>query len=287
MNRACTILLFPLLAGCVTTKYDVDECAGSADVDDTTAIVTDFKDSAHEMVTCGNITFQLLFALIDSAQGFFQDPDALPSAFTYEDGLYRASGTGVAMDLWLVAAEGSPVGTPGERIDPNVFDPESYFVGMSLEDNGDGTATLSFDAPGPLAAMLGQGDAPTSPLIVSDADAAVLVTNLGALELTGLIYVDDTRTVSTITYSLSYPYETVTTLLAGQRINMQAVSATGTRDDLGQSLSAPDWNVDYGELAGTLEGTIEADVVGGPFDFHALLTYDGLSVEPSVDVTCL
>lgn len=287
MTRASAILLLPLVTGCVTTKYDVEACAGSADVDDTTAIVTDFKDSAHEMVTCGNLTFQLMFALLDTAQTFLQNPDGLPSAFTYDAGLYRASGSGVAMDLWFVATEGSPVGAAGEIVEPNVFDPESYFVGMNVVDNGDGTATLSFDAPGPLAALLGQGDAPTSPLLVTDTDAAVLASNLAALELTGLIYVDDTRSVSTITYELSYPYETVTSLLTGQRLNMQAVAATGARDDLGQSLSAPDWNVDYGELAGTLEGTIDADVLGGPFDFHALLSYDGLSTEPSITVTCL
>lgn len=287
MIRSPALILLPLLSACVTSKVDVAECAGSADVDDTIAIVTDFKDSAHEMVTCGNITFQLIYALIDSAATFMQNPDSLPSAFTYEAGLYRASGTSVAMDLWLVVNDGSPLGGAGEMVEPNVFDPDSYFVGMSLADNGDGTATLSFDSPGPLAALLGQGAAPTSPLTVTDADAALLTSNLAALELSGLIYVDDARTVSTITYELSYPLETLTALIEGQRLDMEAVAATGVRDDLGQSLSTTGWDVIYGQLAGTLEGTIDADVVGGPFDFHANLSYDGISVEPVITITCL
>lgn len=292
MLRTPTLLLVALMVGCTDTapgdaEVDVAECSGDNDVDDNTLIVWDFKESAHEMITCGGLTFQLIGALIDSAQAFMEDPNSLPSAFSYDSGLYHTAGTGVAMDLWFLAGSGSPVGTAGEPIDVNLFDPDSFFVGMDLTDNGDNTVTLTFDEPGPLAALLGRGDNPDSPQLLTDADAAVLSTNLLTLELAGSVFVDDVRTVSTISYELSNPAQALSETLSGMRLDMRQVSASGAREDLGQDLSTPVWDVEYGDIAGTLDGTIELDVVDGPFDFHALLEYYPIDIEPAITITCL
>lgn len=287
MSRVALSLSLALMSACTTPKYDVGECAGSADVEDTTVIVTEFKDSAHEMVTCGSLSLLLIRNLLLSAQTFMTDASALPGALTYEDGLYRASGTGVAMDLWLELPEGSSLGAAGETVTPNVFDGDSYFVNLSLEDNGDGTATMRFDSPGPLASLLGRGDAPESPLTVTDADAASLASNLSALRLSGLIYVDEALSHATVTYELSNPDGALSDMFSGQRVDMHGISASAAREDLGQTLSVTLWDVVYGDLAGTLEGTIEADVTGGPFDYHAQLAYSGLDSEPAITITCL
>lgn len=266
---------------------DVDACAGDADVDDTTEIAFSFEESVHEMVTCGNLTFTLLKALLDSAQTFMADPEAVPNAFSYADGVYQATGTGVAMDVWFRTSSDTPLGEPGERIEADLFGLDSYLAGASSSDNGDGTVTVTFDEAGPLAPLLGRGDNPRSPMVLTGADALVFVSNLGTLKLKGVILVDDDRDPVRVTYEIDNPASFVSDTLTRSRLSMDLVTAAATREGLGQALEPTEWDVVYGDSAGTLDGVIEADVVGGPFDFHVVYSYLPTDADPAISITCL
>lgn len=268
---------------------DVDECAADGDdVTDETYIVWEFKDSVHEMITCGSLTFQLMSALIETAQTFLTDPAGVPSAFSYQDGgVYSTVGVGVAMDLVFRYGPDSPGGQAGDPVPHNLFDPDSYLVGADAVEEGD-NLIVSFVEPGPLVALLGRGGSPQSPLTLSAADLANFAANLGSLKIKAQILVDDERIFSVITYNVDNPAVFVTDALLGMKMNMALVqAATGSRDDLGQQLTSTTWDVTYGDLAGTLDGVIEADVVGGAFDFHVRYDYSPLSVEPAIEITCL
>jgi len=266
---------------------EVDECSDGADVDETTLIVWEFEESAHEMVTCGSLTFQFMRALIDTASTLLTNPAGLPEAFSYADGVYTTTGEGVAMDLTFRYGPDTPGGEAGETITANLFDLDSYLVDAVAVEDGE-TIEVSFTEPGPLAPLLGHGAQPESPLVLTEADLAVLAASLASLKIKSTIYVDHEKVVSTITYEIKTPVAFVTDALLGMKLDMRQVdAASGVRDDLGQEMETTTWEVTYGDLAGTLDGVIEADVRGGPFDFRVTYDYSPTARYPNVDITCL
>ncbi len=280
---------FTLACGAMTpgeAEIDVEDCAGDADVDDTTFITWEFEESVHEMITCGSLTFQLLFALLDTAQDLFSNPGSAPDALDFSGGVYTATGTGVVMNIMFLYGSGTPGGSEGDLITADLFDPESYLEGAEVTEDGD-TVTVSFDEPGPLAALLGRGDDPDSPQTFTDDDVETIAENLGSLQIDSVIYVDHEQDFSTIIYQIESPEETVADMLLSSEMDMKMISATGVRPDLTQELEPTVWSIDYGELHGTLDGVIEADVTGGPFDFHLEFEYLPTVVEPFVTITCL
>jgi hypothetical protein len=282
LSLACTGTTTPGEA-----TVEVDDCAGDADVDDVTYIVWEFEDSAHEMITCGSLTFQLIWALIQTADSLLTDPASAPSAFSYADSTYTTTGQGVVMDLTVLYGPQSPGGTGGEPVGADLFDPDSYLVDADGTDNGDGTVTVTFSSPGPLVALLGQGDSPASPLTLTDDDLGVFAENLAGLKILSAIHVDDEVTLSTITYDINNPAAFIGDMLQGMQMNMEVVTASGSRADLGQTLSTTTWDVVYGDVAGTLDGTIEIEVTGGDFDFTARYDYQPIDPYPSVTISCL
>lgn len=80
------------------------------------------------------------------------------------------------------------------------------------------------------------------------------------------------------TYDIDSPAVFVTDALLGLPMNMALVSpVSGVRADLGQSLQSMTRDIVCGEFAGILEGVIEADATGGPFDFRVRCDYSSVS----------
>ncbi len=262
-------------------------CAGGADVSDVTHIAWDFETSAHEMIVCGHLSNLLVSRLVQSATGFALDPASMPGAFRYEDGVYITEGDGVSMELWFEYGANTPVGEVSVEVDVNLFELDSYLQGGERTDNADGSVTIHFEAPGPLAPMLGHGETPESPLVLQDADTALLAAAFGTLRLRGRMLVDDEATLSTITYELDFPENVVLDLLTGEPMALTLVAAGGERPELNQTIETIAWDLDYRDLTGTLEGDIQLAIVGGPFDFRAQYTYLPVSVEPVVSLSCL
>jgi hypothetical protein len=281
-----------LSTGCVgmnlgkSADIDVAACAGDADIDDTTFIVWEFEDSIHEMITCGSLTFQLIDGLLDTAQAFATGESSLPESFSYENGRYISTGQGVSMDVTFTRSVNTPGGSSGEPIEHNLFNVNSYLVNANVTDSGDGLQ-INFDEPGPLAPLLGMGDNPSSPLVMSAADVANFAVILGTLKLDSNIYVDHEQTLSIVQYDIDNSPSLLFSLFSNMSMDMSNATASASRIDLNQELEPTLWDIQYVDASKGLDGVIEADVTGGPFDFHAVLEYDPIFDEPDITITCL
>jgi len=268
--------------------YELDECQEKgSDLSDNTLIAWDFEASVHEMITCGSLTFTLIRAVVDSADELFTGGGGKPGAFTYEDGTYVVNGEGVVMEISLKYTNDTPGGAVGDKVPGNIFDAEHFLVGADAVLEG-ADLIVSFTEPGPLVALLGRGEAPESPLRLSPADLTALGDTFGRLRLKSVIYIDDVRDNAVITYKINNGGETlIDTLFSNTSAMEMTDDATATRDDTSQSLVTTRWNIDYGDVHGALDGVIEADVVGGEFDYHVEYAYDPLIADPEVTFTCL
>lgn len=266
-----------------TADVDVAECQGDADVDDTTFIVWDYEQSVHELITCGQLNMKLTQAVLTSFSTVLGDPSSLPEGWTYTDGAYTIQGQGVSMDIVFQYGPDTPIGQQDGDISYDLFDPATFLVNPVTSRDND-TYIVSYDEPGPLAALLGQGSDPPNPIRLDPAALSAAQAILGGLKAKAVIHLDDART-ATVTYHLESPEQVITSLLFGQQIDYDMVDASAVRDDLGQQMTTTVWDITYNDALHGLMGSIEADVVGGPFDFHVVYTYTG--GDPAVEITCL
>jgi hypothetical protein len=293
MNRsvlACTFTALLTSACGLSTGGDpaaaLAACAGDADVADATVLPGDFKESIHEMIQCGQLSFLLISSVINTAVVIAGEPSALPDAFAYQSGDYLTTGTGVVMTMSFFASDATPGFAAGDKIEANLFDPESFLVGATSTRDGE-TVTVTFSDTGPLVSLLGRGDAPTSPLVLTLDDLATTsAAPLGSLEATALIAVDDVREKTTVSYEVDVPEDNVASLLLTQSAPQNVRSASGVRDDLGQTLATTTWQLAYVNATHALSGTVTSSITGGPFDFTASFVYDGVSAEPVITYAC-
>lgn len=269
-----------------TADIDVDACAGDADIDDTTFIVWEFESSVHEMITCGSLTSLLIRNLLSSGKDLMTGEASLPEAFSYSDGSYLVTGDGVSMDLFFKRGGNTPGGSAGERIEHNLFNMDSYLENAIISESGDGLE-IEFDDVGPLVSLLGMGNNPSSPLYMSPMDLTTFAGNLGTLKLDSNIYVDHQHTLSVVHYEIDNSPSLLINLFSQMSLDMNKTTASASRADLSQELEPTLWEISYVDASNALEGAIEADVVGGPFDFHVVLDYDPFFTEPDITITCL
>jgi len=261
-----------------TDTVNVDECAGDADVDDVTAIAYDFEVSAHEMVVCGSLTNLLINKAIQSVGNLIGDPVSMPEAFSESNGVYTTTGSDATMDIRLV--DGTTTLTA------NLFDPDNWLVNATPTDVGEDDVEIHFDSAGPLAYLLGKGAQPSSPLLLTQDDLESIGLTLASLELDLLIGVDDDSSDrSVITYIIDNPPKRLDALSIA--IDMEQLEVEGGREDLDQSIATRTWDVTYIDETNALDGVIELEFVGGPFDFEAVYTYLPTDSDPSIAVACL
>jgi hypothetical protein len=189
------------------------------------------------------------------------------------------------MDLALTYGPGSPGGAPGALVLADPTDPDAFLVGASAERDGD-TTTVTYAEPGPLVALLGLGDAPPNPLVLTEEDVATITEHLGTLEVAITIDVDDAVDTTVVTYTITEDPVTLAALIVGSQLHMGADSGSAVREDLVQQLTTTVWDVDFVNGANQLVGVIEAEVSGGPFSFLAKYTYDGVNAYPLTELTC-
>lgn len=261
-------------------------------VQDTLAIVFDFKESCHEMIVCGGLVGAIAGAVIEVLITLLQDPSAsaLPPGYSFDAGTYHATTTGfskVSMDVRFYLGDDYQYGPAGTLIEENLFVLSSYLLGAKVTLKGtfpDVSAEVSFTGTGPLVELLGRGPSPTSPLVFSLLDPPGA--ELGKLRLDAVIHVEDTRTAASITYDVNSPQTLVQSIVTGAPLDLMMVGADGTRDDLMQQLAVNTWDVAYVDDAiGALTGTIAFRVEGQHFPFLAELHYPS-SNEPEISVTC-
>jgi hypothetical protein len=261
-------------------------CAGDDDIEDSTVIAVELENSMHELVQCGGLTFALIGAVVTSAWVIANEGEAKPEAFAFQDGVYVTTGTGVVMDIQFYASADTPGFADGDAIPADLFAAESYLIGADATRGGE-QVTVTFDGTGPLVALLGRGDAPTSPQTFTDADLADISTTLGSLRAETQIRLDDQKAKSRFVYTIDVPRDDVAVLLTRQGMTQNTEGVDGTRDDLSQVLTTTDWQLSYENVTQGLLGTAAFDVKGGPFDYHLLFTYAGTPEPPTKAYTCL
>jgi len=281
------ILALLLGAACAPPdSIDVAECAGDADVADVTAMADDFELSAAHMIRSGALGGVMVNRLLTNAHDLYVGAEGLPEHLSYADGTYSVIADEVRQEIWLSYTADSPVGEPGERVMVDLFEFDSFLVGAEIEDTEDGVS-IDFEEPGPLAAFLGQGAHPESPMLLSDDEVGALAINLGTLELDGVIAVEEVGAHGTIRYEVVHPAQALETFWPLPLLPMELTSATGERPELSQTLQTHTWDVDYDHIFTYLGGEIAMDFIGGPFDFRATYTYVPAAADTGVDIRCL
>ena len=167
-----------------------------------------------------------------------------------------------------------------------MFDVNNYLQNATTEQDGN-SVIFSFSGVGPLVSLLGKGDNPSSPLVMSEQDFANFSSNLGNLKLSSTIFVDHEKDHSVVQYEIDNPPSALMALIQNLSMDMSKSTATSSRADLNQQLSPTQWDITYVELTKKLDGVIKTNVIGGPFDFQATLEYNGFDMQPDITIECL
>jgi hypothetical protein len=188
--------------------------------------------------------------------------------------VYRTGSGGTVMDATFYLAEDFSFAQTGDPVMYDVFLVDSYLVNARLRvDFATGKARIQYDAPGPLVELLGFGAQPPNPLPVDLGDLASIKRKLRQLEFEGKVVVQDEREHSTIGYTLNVPRTSADAFVIGSTpMRYELENVDGTRADLGQTIVTSMFDVAYANH-GTLMGTVEFHVEGGPLEYDATLVW--------------
>jgi hypothetical protein len=262
------------LADC---RADADaDAGGDADITAAVVITDEYAESLHELIGCGGLSFALCSAVIDGVIDAIiaQSNDATPDGWEFMgDGVYRTGSGGTVMDATFYLAEDFSFAKAGDPIEHDVFVVDSYLVDARLRVDLSGKARIAYDEPGPLVELLGFGANPPNPLTVDLDDLVSIKRKLRQLQFEGKVVVQDVREHSTIDYTLDVPRMSVDKFVTGAlTMRYELENVDGTRADLGQKIVTGLFDVAYANH-GTLEGTVEFNVEGGPLEYAATLVW--------------
>ncbi|MCC6998969.1 MAG: hypothetical protein IT370_30430 [Deltaproteobacteria bacterium] len=264
-------------------------CA-KGDVSSELAIVSDFRDSCHEMIICGGLVNSFsgaaVMCLINAALGRKTGVDNL----TYKgNGMYQA---GDVMTMTLHLGADTSFGKSGDIIPFDVLDLGTYFksarisasASFSLGGRGATSYQIDFTEPGPGVELLGLGANPPHPLPKVDFQA--MATAFGnTVHAAQSITVHDEKGASRIDYSLSAPPQPLGALFGHAPLPMQLVNVAATRG--AQTITVTNWAMQYQPgSSGTLDGSITFEVRGGAFPYRAVFNYPHRK-EPDITLSCL
>ena len=256
----------------------VRDCAGDASdaaLTEQIALVVAAEDSLHEMIACGQLYGTLIGELLNVLVVLVSEgPDsvALTEGYTWDGaGQYVAApgGSGVTtMRVRFSFGADYLAGAAGELIAPNLFDPDSYLTGVSLDvDPSSLELLVRYDAPGPLVELLGRGESPRNPLRLGAEDLAGISEELLKQRVEMDILVDDPRDGGVVTYTVAASEATVESVFTSSRVDLAAVDLAAASAATGQQLTTLSWGVDYGSSFAALNGTVDFEVLGGDFDY--------------------
>jgi hypothetical protein len=276
----------PELSACTTGLNE-------ATIDATLDIARDARDSYHEMIVCGGLTASmstsLIMILLSAADG---DPTS-PGGLSYEgDGYYRS---GDVMGTRLYLGRDTSWGSKGELIDFDVFNLANYFTkftvrakgSVDLTGNASTSIELEFESAGPGLELLGFAADTPSPIKV---DLREVQAALGSIEVATAITVLDTvldageSGGSRVSYELESPRVAISRILDSGDVPMELLEMGATRD--AQTMAVDGWRIGYQNVSGgILDGSIEATIRGGAFDYRVVYDYPYRGA-PDVTLAC-
>jgi len=253
------------------------DAGGDADITGAVVITDEYAQSLHELIGCGGLSLALCSAVIDGVIDAIieQSDDATPDGWEFVgDGVYRTGSGGTVMDATFYLAEDFSFAQAGDPVAHDVFLVDSYLVDARLRvDFASGKTRIEYDAPGPLVELLGFGAEPPNPLPVDLDDLASIKRKLRQLEFEGKVVVQDMREHSIIHYTLNVPRMSADEFVSGAtQMQYELENVDGSRADLGQTIMTGLFDVAYANH-GTLEGTVEFHVQGGPLEYDARLVW--------------
>ncbi len=281
-------LISLLACTCNRDDEDTDSAApvvtepGCPDADGT-LIAYDYESSVHEMITCGQLTMQITRAVFNAFEAVLGNGSQQPDGWTYADGRFTTEGNNTTMVVTFLYGPGTDAGAEGDQIMHNLFEADTFLVDpVTTIDLDDFSVSISYDAPGALAGVLGQGDDPPNPITIDTDTLSSVASFLNSLQMQSFIRVNNRQSASVVTYDVGTDVVSIADL-SGFEYKLTRVTAS--REDLGQSMETAVWDITYDDEVQDILGSIEAGVSGGPYPFDVTYTYTG--GEPAIDITCL
>lgn len=276
-----------ILASCAST---------AANRDAELAIVSDLRDSYHEMIVCGGLALGWGFAVVGIIADAIKGKKA-ESPMIYKGNGVFASRNGM-MEIQTVTASGAPLSF-------DVMDPRSYFAGFHITAGAQmsgavdaaargkpweavgkaaASAQIGFSGEGPGFALLG--------ITLAEARSGKLnfkriARALGdAIHVVSRIEVRDQKGNTTIHYQLQGKPQRLNDWLDGKKVPMTLASIEATNSVTQQTIRITEWTMDYrGDGGRVLDGTIGFEVEGGAFAYGVKFTYPHRA-EPDVKLAC-
>ena len=289
IGTRASLLLVPLLFGsaCGVSKSDptaaLAECGDPDAIDESTLIAWDFKESAHEMLVCGQLSAQLQASLINGAATLLADPKSAPEAFTYADGAFIVEQDNVTMTVSLACGSLTIGCDEGEEVDADPFLADSYLVGATATEGDTGTLIIEFERPGPLVGLLGQGRNPSSPLRLNATDLGVFISNISRLRANTVVDFADQVEQTSVVYSLRTGRIDIQDIHDGKPMPFELKDASATRGE--QTMTPITWEAEV--LEHGVDGLIEMEVRGGEVEYLVRYLYTADVAEPEIEMECL
>lgn len=259
------------------------------------AIVSDLRDSYHEMIVCGGLQLDFQNSLVNVIGNYVLNRGT-GSQLQYQGNGVFASPNGMML-IKTSLLDGRPIAA-------NPLDPQSYLVGLQVTANASGvidaglrgggawgmlkaasaSLDVQFSAQGPLFDLLGDaalhpGRALLDPKKLAKAIAShVLISNR--------ISVDNNQGGTTIHYLLDGPPQPLSGGVDGKQVPMILNSIIAERPETHQTIRVTEWTMAFkGDGGKVLDGTIGLEVDGGDFPYAVKFTYPH-RMEPDIDLTC-
>jgi hypothetical protein len=292
------------LAGCGGAQVSIDDelkhpdslasCA-TGDVQASLAIISDLRDSYHEMIVCGGLQLDFSSALVNVIANAALGHGG-PAALHYRgNGLFETDNHVMALQLGLA---------DGGALDFDPMDPRSYLAGLSV--SADANATLGaamhggsvwqvlgrtastldvqFQSTGPAFRLLGMTLAEARR---GHLDLAKIAHAIAAQFTIGnRIDVQNEQGGTTIHYVLQGSPVPLSDVEDGKKVPMQLSTIIAERPTTGQHITVTEWTMQFkGDGNKVLDGTIGMNVDGGAFPYAARFTYHH-SMLPDVELRC-
>jgi len=280
----------------LTDPTAIAACA-RGDVAANLAIVSDLRDSYHEMIVCGGLQLQfeqnLVNVIANAALGRGQ-----AAQLRYQgDGVF-ATPNGMMMIRTLTM--------DGAALAADALDPNSYMVGLQVTANASGivdaaarggspwsvvshaaaSLDLQFSAQGPLFSLLGLGanEGLSGRMLLDPKRLSRAIAQ--NIKVANRISVDNQQGGTTVHYILEGPPQPLQDSLDHKAVPMQLVSIVATHEATGQTIRVTDWTMEFkGDGGKVLDGTIGLDVDGGAFPYAVKFSYPH-RIDPDIDLTC-
>jgi hypothetical protein len=278
----------------LTNPNAVAACA-NGDVRANLEIISDLRDSYHEMIVCGGLQLDLESSLTNVIANAVLGK-ATGSAMQYRGNGVFASPNGM-MVVKLALANGQP-------LPANPLDPSSYMVGLTVTAQASGaidtalrggspwsvvskaaaSMDIQFSARGPLFDILDLGANASFRLLLEPKKLAKAIAK--NIYITNRISVDNEHGGTVVHYILEGPPQPLSDNLDHKSVPMKLVSIVADHKATGQTIRTTEWTMAFkGDGGKVLDGTIGVEVDGGAFPFGARFTYPH-RMEPDIDLTC-